>query len=360
MNIFNIDNLQQLEALWAGFAEIVEIPIDHIETGMQMRVDGTDQTRVASYAQLIENGVEFPPLDVFQLEYSDGEVYELVNGYHRIGAYKLAGHETVTVRLFQGRTVKEAEMFGAFANAANGKGATKEDISNAISVLLEQEGAYEKFVVKHKLDVASVAQWIGVTEKWVRELTKELRAHITFMRDATIEVLDDEGLSQRAISKEMGLSLGVVNKGVHKRNTSKNEHSEEPTDTRSPSQSIFDTLKSEKNSEAEDDVELPFEIHSEEEEALRDGSYAEKLAALDSINKQGFETLARNMKDKKEKRVITPVQRVINALAGLTVTLNTAEGFQHDLSDLRKAIHEDATALNDLTIVASHVNNLIK
>ncbi len=79
----------------------------------------------------IADGVKFPPLDVFNI----GDKLLLVDGFHRLVAYRQAGIDTVEVNIFEG-TEREAILHAVGANADHGLRRTNADKLKAVLTLL--------------------------------------------------------------------------------------------------------------------------------------------------------------------------------------------------------------------------------
>ena len=95
--------------------------------GTQARA-GIDQAVVAEYAVAIGEGADFPPLVVF----SDGEELWLVDGFHRLAAYRAAGVEEVDCLLKHG-TQRDAVLWSVGANSTHGLRRSNQDKRNAVN-----------------------------------------------------------------------------------------------------------------------------------------------------------------------------------------------------------------------------------
>jgi uncharacterized ParB-like nuclease family protein len=365
MSIFTTaPNLSDLESMWEASTTNEVLAIEDVDDTMQMRVKGTDAERVDDYTAKLENGVTFPPLDIFVLESPlEGEVFVLANGYHRLYAMQKASFDTVEARVFRGRSWDEARLYAAFANARNGKESSNEDIDKAIGMLLSVAGAKDRFVINNKLDTKSIAKWVGVTKRTVEQLTGDLREHIETVRDTAIAIGKEEGLSNRAIAEEVGCDHKTVGKVVtgEKANASQNPH-EEPNATKPPP-SLFNSLDI--KSKLGDDVEIPEDFLFDEEEihdTLENGEYKEKKAALAKANEAGFTTIANSMaKADKKKPVVkklTRTERSANAIGSLVSNIQSLEEVNPDLAELTTYIQNDPTVLNDLVVAADYIKRL--
>lgn len=106
-----------------------------------IRLNGDTQPRVslneavvAEYAELIRDGVVFPPVTVF----FDGAEHWLADGFHRYHAHRAAGQESIAVESTNG-TRRDAVLFSVGANGAHGLRRTNEDKRRAVETLLEDQ-----------------------------------------------------------------------------------------------------------------------------------------------------------------------------------------------------------------------------
>lgn len=115
--------------------EIKEIPTTKIifDAGTQARVR-TDVKTCQAYIESMKDGVEFPPLDVF----NDGtsEEYILGDGFHRLQSHcSFRPNEPIKCRVHLG-TASDARVFAAGANATHGLRRTNEDKRKAVKIVL--------------------------------------------------------------------------------------------------------------------------------------------------------------------------------------------------------------------------------
>lgn len=111
-----------------------EISLDLIDIygGTQTRVQTTDEA-VESYAEEMQKGTVFPPIDVF----FDGATYWLADGFHRFLATKRNGSPTILAKVQPGGR-SEALRHALGANATNGVYRTNADKRNAAEIALEE------------------------------------------------------------------------------------------------------------------------------------------------------------------------------------------------------------------------------
>lgn len=96
---------------------------------LEIRIDGGTQPRqeinyevVKDYAELMREGVVFPPVTVF----FDGAVYWLADGFHRYHGTKSNGTASIEAEVING-SIDDAEEYSFTANGGRGNDLTKED-----------------------------------------------------------------------------------------------------------------------------------------------------------------------------------------------------------------------------------------
>ena len=97
----------------------------------QQRAQISEET-VQSYAELIKEGAEFPPVTVFY----DGEESWLADGHHRWLAHERAGKASIAVHMIPG-SQRDAVLYSVSANANHGLTRTQEDKRKAVKTILE-------------------------------------------------------------------------------------------------------------------------------------------------------------------------------------------------------------------------------
>jgi len=101
------------------------------ESILQVRVKTADM-RVKSYAALMSNGTEFPPIVIF----NDGQSLWLADGKHRIDAAKRNGYSTIRADVRHG-TERDAFLYGLQVNAAHGLALTQAEKRAAVDLMLQ-------------------------------------------------------------------------------------------------------------------------------------------------------------------------------------------------------------------------------
>lgn len=108
---------------------------------LNIRIDGGTQPRqeinydvVKDYAELMRDGVVFPPVTVF----FDGAEYWLADGFHRYHGHKSNATATIEAEVING-SVDDAEEYSFTANGGRGNDLTKEDKKAIIRRMLLKE-----------------------------------------------------------------------------------------------------------------------------------------------------------------------------------------------------------------------------
>lgn len=133
----------------------------------QIRIDGGTQNRVEinqstvnEYAELIMDGVQFPPVKAF----FDGASYWLADGFHRYWAHKNINNIDIDVDIEDG-SLRDAKLFSYGANKAHGLRRTNEDKRNSIIGMLTDFGDWSD---------SQIAKHCGVSNSTVGQYRKSL------------------------------------------------------------------------------------------------------------------------------------------------------------------------------------------
>lgn len=102
-----------------------------IDGGTQQRAV-IDQETVEQYAELVKEGVEFPPVTV----YFDGSETWLADGFHRWHAHKAAGKASIATHMIPG-SQRDAILHSLGANATHGLRRSQDDKRKAVMTMLE-------------------------------------------------------------------------------------------------------------------------------------------------------------------------------------------------------------------------------
>ena len=97
------------------------------------RANGLDFVTVQSYADSMEDGIVFPPVEVV----SDGDIFWLVDGQHRLEAAKKINKEQISCNVMEGDK-RLAMLMSCSTNAEHGKPRTNEDKRQKVLMLDEE------------------------------------------------------------------------------------------------------------------------------------------------------------------------------------------------------------------------------
>lgn len=132
------------------------------ESKMQAR-EKINTAKVKEYAQLMSEGVKFPPVEVF----ADGEKFLLADGFHRLQAMVKNGDVTTTIKVFVGGN-REALFYSLGANATHGLDRSNADKKKAVHTLLTDK-EFSQFSDR------DIAKHLGVSNVMVSKYRKQLK-----------------------------------------------------------------------------------------------------------------------------------------------------------------------------------------
>lgn len=174
---------------------------------MRIRIDeviaeGTTQARqydeklAAQYAQAMSDGAAFPPIVAYRN--GDGRSY-LADGFHRIGAAKLAGVDDLPADIrepLDGETAqRSAILFAVGANDHHGRNRSNEEKRHAVEMLLRDP------------------QW----SKWTdREIARQCRVSNTFVSTQRSKLIN-RGSTKRKRTDKHGNISEIETKNIGKR-----------------------------------------------------------------------------------------------------------------------------------------------
>src|SRR5579872_3529862 len=127
------------------------VPLDRLvrDPGLQMRAslpDGlTDPSTVERYREAMEEGEEFPPLEVV----FDDKTYWLFDGFQRAAAMDLLGKGSAECLIFTGSR-QDALLRAIAANARHGLTRTVNDCRRALTTLIDTPDLLQKVLANAK------------------------------------------------------------------------------------------------------------------------------------------------------------------------------------------------------------------
>jgi hypothetical protein len=132
-----------------------------------IRLDGQTQSRaslnpsvVEEYAQLMTDGVVFPPVRVW----FDGKSYWLTDGFHRVEAARRAGLIQISIELFHG-SLEDARWDSLRANTMHGLRRSKKDLELVVARAFRHQRATG-------LSTNQLAKHLGIPEPTLRRWMK--------------------------------------------------------------------------------------------------------------------------------------------------------------------------------------------
>ncbi|MBA4187558.1 MAG: hypothetical protein C0467_06020 [Planctomycetaceae bacterium] len=169
----------------------VWLPIERIvrDPALQMRslTNGlTDPSTVERYREAIDDGEEFPQLDVVtdSDDPTDSDATNwLTDGFQRIAAYELAGKASVECIVYRG-TYREALLRALPANAKHGRPRSPEDQRRSLATLLDAPDLLKRVRTAAKEDgisgtIRALARACGVSNGLVTKVLKERNLVVT-------------------------------------------------------------------------------------------------------------------------------------------------------------------------------------
>lgn len=175
-----------------------------------------DQERIKEFVEAMECGEYFPPVKVAKGEGKG--VYILLDGKHRLEAKKLRGETKTPVNIFP---VKKEHwlMSAARFNSKSSKPLHPDEIKKII-IASWHNG------IK---DTAEIAREMGRTVRYIEMVLKPLRDAERNKREETILELHRQGLSQRKIASEIGISPSVINRSLKSNGDNNRSKFQEPS-----------------------------------------------------------------------------------------------------------------------------------
>ena len=156
----------------------------------------TDTDRIKYFFELLECGVHFPPLKVVKHD----NLYVLLDGNHRLGAYRLADFPKVEVELMEIEK-QHWRLAAARFNNLSSKPLQRDEIKNTILKAWEVDGIR---------DAREIAHHLGCTEQYARRVLKNVIQKTKKERNYNIKELRDQGFSIRETADKLGIPKSTV------------------------------------------------------------------------------------------------------------------------------------------------------
>jgi hypothetical protein len=155
---------------------------------LNIRTDGgtqprlkLDQDLVKEYAEVMREGVVFPPVEVFH----DGSEYWLVDGFHRYFAIKSNAVTTIEAIVHTG-TLREAQFYAWKANNKHGNRLKAEDIRAILRIMLADE-VYSKWSNNH------IAKELGISSMTVGRVRVAMQEEAKTPAQTSVTYVDKHG-----------------------------------------------------------------------------------------------------------------------------------------------------------------------
>lgn len=176
-----------------------QIKIDEIIMDSSTQSRRMNGPTVYEYAELMQDGVEFPPIEVFH----DDRGYWLADGFHRVAAAKEAGFETIRANVQPGGQ-REAILYSLGpANSAHGLPLTRQERRDRVVKLLnDPEWAQwsDRVIAKH----------CSVSQPTVSSIRRETNKFINDRKTADGRVMNVENIGQRHWGLNNGMAFWKV------------------------------------------------------------------------------------------------------------------------------------------------------
>jgi hypothetical protein len=165
----------------------LNISVIRIDGGTQSRKE-LNQYKVAEYADLMKDGVVFPPITVF----FDGSDYWLASGFHRYFATKTNNIVSIECDIKDG-TVRDAKLFAYGANNHGLPHTAEEKREIALNMFKDSEW--------NKWSNATIAKHIGVSAMTIGRIRKSLdepqKDEIVYLKDGKETLMKTKNLGKK-------------------------------------------------------------------------------------------------------------------------------------------------------------------
>ena len=192
-------------------AKIVELEIKDLEIpqGLLPRViTGTVESKVEEYKELIEEGVEFDPISVWERE--DGR-YWVIDGVHRIEAHKRAGLGRIKAKLVKCKDELDYRIKAIQANLKHG-----------LALAKGERPILAQMLYKQGLDEEAIRKVFGVSERTLRRWLKPVKEQEREEKVKKALELRKKGWSLEKIAKELNVDKATVSRLLQKGQNDRN------------------------------------------------------------------------------------------------------------------------------------------
>jgi len=172
---------------------------------------------IENYLEALKAGAKFPPIEVQRIFEGEEEKVVVLDGLHRIEAYKLCDRSEIDVEYWKDEVLDKAEHLEDLrirslqANLNHGLRVAEGDIGYQASRIVK-----DRPLEKLKGIVKELADKFGVTESTMSELVGELVRRKRASRDSVIYGMSLLGWTQREIADVMGMDFTAISKNLKK------------------------------------------------------------------------------------------------------------------------------------------------
>jgi len=188
----------------------LEIKAIHIPWDLLPRViTGRSEDKVKEYVDMIESGVEFDPILVW--DKGNGE-YWVIDGVHRIEAHKRVGRSTIKAELISCKNETDYRIKAIQANLKHGLPLKKEE-----KIILAQELYY-----KHNISLEELCKIFGVSERtiyrWIGDVIKQKKEDL---KEQALQ-LREKGFTQEKVASLLKVDQATISRWEKEKNEEKN------------------------------------------------------------------------------------------------------------------------------------------
>ncbi|RYV02080.1 hypothetical protein SOPP22_10935 [Shewanella sp. OPT22] len=192
----------------------------------------TDESWIDELAEMLKEGEQFSGTDAPTVALHNNK-YWLTDGFHRTAAATQAGHEEMEFHVVEVESEYDILLMAIKANGKHGKRNSSEDYKSMVEALMVSEHADTFMKHKFAIDTRKLAETIGCSTRHVQKATATLRESLQVDMDTFVLDRRAEGVSNNAISKEIGCNSTTVDRLVTelKQDTSAKRNSSEMQNT---------------------------------------------------------------------------------------------------------------------------------
>ena len=183
--------------------EIVDLPVNQVRIMQNMLprfITGMDEEVVSRYAELMEDGVEFPPVKVWRNGKDGKEQWFVLDGAHRLEAAERAKKETIRCEVEE---FEEKEfLLRAFA----------ENLKHGLPLKREEKMLVVQALYQQGISLATIRKKTGIPERTLRRWLKPLRKKQREELKKKVWELRNQGLTQEEIAEKLGITHQWISK----------------------------------------------------------------------------------------------------------------------------------------------------